>query len=291
MDKQKDGAEVTTLFKHHFLSIRLPQSLDANHFTEKEEKGFRHLGSKIWLAIAGYGICKKHGRIFGVGALTVTLHHGRPLMAGVFPAITVSSQGAASQSAEMNTRLDIKVSRSMIVNDKESQVKEDDINPPQTYAEKNDEIRLCEDAIKVSRLAKWSRFTGRNVPAKSAVRRVKGLTAHVGIHPSKVTLIRLRLDKAAATGAGHGGGTGADGPVDTAVAAAAGPGPGGGTSADAPVVAAIATGPGCGGGTGADGPVRVADGADSSPESLDSVRLAEHKANTKSCLISLKNAD
>lgn len=33
--------------------------LSAPSFTEKE-KGFGHLGSKIWLAVVGYSTCKKH---------------------------------------------------------------------------------------------------------------------------------------------------------------------------------------------------------------------------------------
>lgn len=37
--------------------------------------------------------------------------------------------GAASQSAEVNTRLDTKVPGAMMVDDKESQVREDDTQP------------------------------------------------------------------------------------------------------------------------------------------------------------------
>ena len=58
-------------------------------------------------------------------------------------------------------------------------------------------IMLSEDNTKASRLAKWSKCTGRNVTYIEQVQREKanGTTVHVDIHPSKVGITRIKLDK------------------------------------------------------------------------------------------------
>merc|ERR1712243_364950 len=57
--------------------------------------------------------------------------------------------------------------------------------------------RLYGDITKVSRSAKWCRCTVKNLSSTLRIQREKanGASVHVGIHPSKIVISKLKMDK------------------------------------------------------------------------------------------------